>query len=133
MLEAIALVRGPLFNGAFGGSNLSGTLIQAGMGDPSPSLLGVLRRTPDGRHVLISVDLRKAVRDSQERLLVRAGDLLILQETPGEALARYVNQTFFNFSLFWRVAQGSNVAGLVNVAAPDRLATPTGVVNFNNP
>src|SRR5207253_38572 len=49
VIEAIALVRGALFNGAFGGSNLSGTLLQGGLGNPSPSLLAVVRRAPDGR------------------------------------------------------------------------------------
>ena len=73
VIEAIAQVRGPLFNGAFGGSNLSGALLQSGLGNPSPSLAAVIRRTPDGRQVVINVDLRMAMRDAQERLLLRAG------------------------------------------------------------
>jgi protein involved in polysaccharide export with SLBB domain len=130
VLDAIALVRGPLFNGAFGGSNLSGTLIQPGIGNPSPSLLSVLRRRPDGRQVLIAVDLRKAVRDPQERILVQAGDLLILQEKPSEALTRYLTQTFFNFNLFWEAFRGSHTVGLVDVATPDRLSTHTSTFGF---
>src|SRR5262249_29253132 len=61
VVQAVLLVRGPFFNGAFGGSNLSGALIQPGIGNPSPSLLTVLRRAPDGRQVAINVDLRRAV------------------------------------------------------------------------
>jgi protein involved in polysaccharide export with SLBB domain len=131
VLEAIALVRGPLFNGAFGGSNLSGALLQSGLGNPSPSLLTILRRSPDGRQVAINVSLRRAVRDPQERLLVKAGDILFLQEEPGEALTRYLSQTFFNFNLFWEAARTSNAAGVVNVATPDRLPQLPGIVNFN--
>jgi hypothetical protein len=121
VVEAIALIRGPLFNGAFGGSNLSGALLQAGIGNPSPSLLTIVRRVPDGREVSILVNLRKAMRHSEERLLVQAGDVLVLQEQPGEALARYFTQTFLNFDVAWRIFRSDNVFGVVDVAAPDRL------------
>jgi hypothetical protein len=131
VFDAIAMVRGPLFNGDFGGSNLSGALVLPGIGNPSSSLLGVLRRSPDGRQVLISVDLRKAMRDPRERLLVRSGDLLILQETPGESLSRYITQTFFNFDLVWQVFRSSRAFGLVDVAAPDRLPARASTVFFN--
>src|SRR5262249_30329616 len=63
VLEAVAYVRGPLINGAFGGSNLSGDLLKAGVGNPSPTLLTVVRRTPGGGQVPINVDLRVALQD----------------------------------------------------------------------
>ena len=47
VVEALTEVHGPLFNGAFGGSNLSGALIEPGIGNPSPSLLTVVRRMPE--------------------------------------------------------------------------------------
>jgi protein involved in polysaccharide export with SLBB domain len=131
VIEAVSRVRGPLFNGAFGGSNLSGTLIQPGIGNPSPSQLSVLRRTPGGGQVPIVVDLREAVRHPEERLIVRAGDVLILQEKPGEALTRYLSQTFFNFEVVWRAFQSSNAVGIVDVAAPDRLTPRLPTVNVN--
>src|SRR5262249_29888634 len=84
VVEAVSRFRGPLFNGAFGGSNLSGRLMQEGIGNPSPSLLTVVRRTPGGGQVPIVVDLREALRHPEERILVRPGDLLLLQEKPGE-------------------------------------------------
>ena len=59
VLEAIAQVRGPLYNGAFGGSNLSGTLVAPGLGNPSPSLLVVVRRIPNRGQVHIAVDLAR--------------------------------------------------------------------------
>lgn len=121
VVEAVSRVRGPLFNGAFGGSNLSGNLIQPGVGGPSPSLLAVLRRTPGGGQVPIVVDLREAMRHPEERLVVRAGDVMILQEKPSEALTRYVTQTFFNFNFVWQAVHSPNTAGVVDVSTPDRL------------
>ena len=130
VIEAMALVRGPLYNGAFGGSNLSGTLIAPGLGNPSPSLLVVLRRVPNRGQVPIVVDLRAALRFPQERIVIRPGDVLVLQEKPGEALARYMTQTFFNFNMYWDVFRSSRGAGVVDIAAPDRL--PGRISTFTN-
>jgi protein involved in polysaccharide export with SLBB domain len=121
VIEAISMVRGPLYNGAFGGSNLSGTMIAAGLGNPSPSLLVVLRRVPNRGQVAIAVDLRAAMRFPQERIVIRPGDVLVLQEKPAEALARYMSQTLFNFNMVWSVFSSSRGAGIIDVAAPDRL------------
>ena len=133
VVEAVSLVRGPLLNGAFGGSNLSGTLIQPGIGNPSPGLLTVVRRTPDGGQVSIVVDLSSALRNPTERILLRAGDMLILQEMPGQALARYMSQTFFNFNLYWQAIRGKTVTGIVDVAGPDRLDSRGAIFNLNRP
>jgi hypothetical protein len=75
------------------------------------------------------VDLREAVRHPEERLVIRPGDVLILQEKPGEALTRYMSQTFLNFNLFWQVFQTSNATGIIDVAAPDRLTPRLGSGN----
>ncbi len=69
-------------------------MIQAGVGNPNPSLLSVLRRTPNGGQVNIRVDLNEAVRDPRENIIVQASDVLVLQETTGEAVARYITQVF---------------------------------------
>jgi protein involved in polysaccharide export with SLBB domain len=130
VLEAIAQVRGPLYNGAFGGSNLAGNLIAPGLGSPSPSLLVVVRRVPGHGQVHIAVDLRSAVRYPQERLRLQPGDVLILQETPTEALTRYVSQTFLNFNIFWSVFTSRNSAGVLDVAAPDRLPGRVGTLDI---
>ena len=131
VIEAVSRVRGSLFNGAFGGSNLSGNLIQPGIGGPSPTLLSVIRRTPGGGQVPIVVDLREAMKHPEERILVRPGDVLILQEKPGEAMARYFSQTFFNFDVIWRVFRSSNAVGIIDTAVPDRLPNRTTSVNIN--
>ena len=94
VLEAVAQVRGTLLNGAFGGNNLNGLLLQPGIGNPNPSALTVVRKTPNGGQIPISVDLNRALRDPRERILVQPGDVLILQETTGEALARYFTNVF---------------------------------------
>jgi protein involved in polysaccharide export with SLBB domain len=133
VLEAVTLIRGPLLNGAFGGSNLSGNLIQAGLGQPSPTQLTVLRRLPNGGQLPILVDLDLAFHDVRERIPVRPGDVLILQEKPGQALTRYVTQTFFNFDIFWQVFHSKFATGVIDVAAPDRLPSRVGVLNNFQP
>jgi hypothetical protein len=121
VVEAVALARGPLINGAFGGSNLSGDLVKPGIGNPSPTHLVVLRRTPGGGQVPIAVDLCRALNEPSERILVKAGDVLILQEQPEEALARYFSQTFFNFDMVWQVFHSRWATGVIDVSAPDRF------------
>ena len=117
VLEAIARVRGPLLNGAFSTNNLSGNLIASGIGSPSPSLLVVIRRTPEGGQVPIRVDLNQALRDSRERLVLQAGDLLLLQEHPNEALARYFSQSFFNLSYTFKAISNSTGIGVIDINA----------------
>lgn len=132
VIEAVARVRGPLVNGAFSTNNLAGNLIATGVGGPSPSLLTVVRRVPGGQ-VPIRVDLNRALRDPRERILVRAGDVLILQEKPGEALARYFYQTFFNFNLIWLPIHERFATGVVDVSTPDRLPGRLGVQTITPP
>lgn len=93
-VEAVARVGGSILNGGVNGNNLSGSLIGSGIGNPSPSLLTVVRRVPGRGHVRIRVDLNEALRDPRENMLIQAGDYLILQETPGESLTRYVTKIF---------------------------------------
>ena len=88
----------------------------------------VLRRVPGRGQVPIAVDLREAMRHPQERLLVRPGDVLILQEKPAEAFVRYLTQTLFNFDLFWTPLRTRNATGVVDIAAPDRLPSRVGTV-----
>jgi hypothetical protein len=133
VIQALVQVRGPLLNGAFGGSNLSGALLNSGLGNPSPRLLTVVRQTARCGQVSIIVDLNVALCEPQERILIQPGDLLILQEMPGDALARYFGQTFFNFNIFWNAFHGKNVAGVVDVAAPDRIPGRVGILNFIQP
>ncbi len=117
VLEAIAQVRGTLLNGAFGGNNLNGLLIQPGVGNPNPSALTVVRRTPNGGQIPISVDLNRALRDPRERIIIQAGDLLILQETTGEAFSRYFTNVF-SFGLISRVIDRADTTGTTSLVVP---------------
>jgi hypothetical protein len=117
VVKAIARVRGPLINSAFAQSNLSGNIIPHGFGNPSPSLLVVLRETPDGGQIPIRVDINRALRDPRERIPVRPGDVLILQETPGQAIGRWVSQTF-NFTGFWQIFRSNRTLGIGAVSVP---------------
>lgn len=90
ILEAIALVGGPILNGGLAANNLSGQIVQTGLGFPSPSQVTIIRRTKTGGQIPILVSLNRAVKDPRERIAVRPGDFLILQQTAGEGLAQYV-------------------------------------------
>jgi hypothetical protein len=118
VLEAVAQIQGTLLNGAFGGNNLTGRLIERGVGSPSPSLLTIVRKTPDGRQIPIRVNLNRALRDRRERILVRPGDLLILQSTPGEALVRYAAEVF-NFNIISNVIDRGSTQGFASLSVPE--------------
>lgn len=92
--EALALAGGPLVNGAFNQNNLQGAIIQSGLGSPSPSNVTVIRRTQNGGQVKIIVNLNRALNDPRENIILMTGDMLIVQETVGEALTRYITNTF---------------------------------------
>jgi protein involved in polysaccharide export with SLBB domain len=117
VVEAILKARGPLLNAGFSTSNLNGAVIQPGVGNPSPSLLAVLRKTPNGGQVTIRVDLNEAVRDPRENILVRAGDVLILQESPDEAITRYLTQVF-QINLFTRFLNRADAQGSASFVLP---------------
>jgi protein involved in polysaccharide export with SLBB domain len=116
VLQAILRTRGPVDNGAFSQSNLSGNIIARGIGDPSPSLLSVLRRCPDGGQLTIRVDLNRAMCDPRENILVQPGDVLVLQETPTEAVVRFFTEQF-NFVAFWQVIPGRRTNATVTAMA----------------
>ncbi len=118
VVQAVALAQGPLVNGGQNQNNLTGQIIQPGIGFPSPSLVTVLRQTADGGQIPIRVSLNKALRDPRDRVLIQPGDIVILQETVGEALrAEYFTQvTKVNLlSLFFPAPETS---GSVNVTVP---------------
>jgi protein involved in polysaccharide export with SLBB domain len=94
VVDAVALAGGPLVNGGINQNNLSGNLIASGLGSPSPSLVSVLRRTKFGGQINIRVDLNRALRDQRENILIQPGDVIILQETVGESLTRYLTTVF---------------------------------------
>ncbi len=122
ILEALALVQGPLFSGGLQTNSVlfSQQLIAGELGGPSPSRAMVIRRTANGGQVSIRVDLDRALTDSSERITIHPGDFIILQQTPGEALARYATGVL-RFDLAWKVFLRGDAAGVANARIPDRL------------
>ena len=116
VVEAVLRAAGPMLNGGVNTSNLNGSLLGTGLGNPSPSLVSVVRKTPLGGQVTIRVDLNEALRDPRQNLLVQADDVLILQEAPNQAITRYLTQVlqfnFFGRFINRRDAQGSATAAL---------------------
>jgi hypothetical protein len=94
ILQALALVGAPIVNGGFNANNLAGNLTQSGIGFPSPSLVTVLRKTPNGGQVPIIVNLNRALKDPRERILVQAGDVIVMQQTVDEAIAQWFTTNF---------------------------------------
>lgn len=130
VLEAVARVRGPLLNGEFGTNNLAGNLVAPGIGNPSPSLLVVIRKLPGGGQIPIRVDLNRALTDARERLVLQHGDFVLLQEHPTEALTRYFSTSFINWQLTWQAIRTSTGAGVLDVGVPQNIPGRVGI-NFD--
>ena len=64
-----------------------------------PTQLIVLRKTPGGGQIAISVDLIRAVNDPRSRLLVQPGDTLILRYKPEEEIVNFGLTTFFTYGI----------------------------------
>ena len=81
------------------GSTQSSGLVGGSVQQTQPTELIVLRRIPGDRQLAIRIDLTDAVNDPQQRLLVKAGDTLILRFKPQEELINFASATFFTFGL----------------------------------
>lgn len=64
-----------------------------------PTELIVLRRLPGGRQVAIRVDVSRAINDPRSRILVKAGDTLLLRFKPQEELANFGMSAFFTYGI----------------------------------
>jgi protein involved in polysaccharide export with SLBB domain len=127
VVEAIALVRGTLVNGGQNANNFTGQIVSAGIGFPNPSLVSVIRRTPGGGQITVRVDLNRALNDPRERILIQPKDLIILQQTPGEAIVQYFTSTFFNFDFSSLVIHGQHTAARLSLTATGAPATTIGI------
>jgi hypothetical protein len=107
VIEAITQVRGPLINGSFNQNAFVASAVNTGIGNPSPSLVTVVRHLTNGQNVPIRIDLNRAFRDQRENIIVMPGDYVVLQERPSEAIARYLTQTFRLTTTFTPVNNGS--------------------------
>ncbi|MGL6095988.1 MAG: polysaccharide biosynthesis/export family protein, partial [Fimbriiglobus sp.] len=107
VIEAIAQIRGPLINGGFTQNAFVAQAVNTGLGNPSPSLCTVIRSLPGGHKVPIRVDLNVAFRDPRENILIKPGDMIVLQERTGESLGRYLSQTLRLSSSLAAIRQAS--------------------------
>jgi protein involved in polysaccharide export with SLBB domain len=119
ILQAVSLAGGPLLSGGIlaGQYNLSGSFITAGIGFPSPSQITVIRKTAGGGQLPIRVDLNRALREPQERLVIKPGDVIVLQETVLEALSRYFTNQF-HISIVGKFINTKDVQGTGTVILP---------------
>lgn len=85
--------------GSIGQNSTLGQGVVGAVGAVPPGQLIVLRRTQGGGQIAISVDLVRAVNDPRSRLLVKAGDTLILRYKPEEELVNFGLGTFFTFGI----------------------------------
>jgi hypothetical protein len=117
ILEAIALVGGPILNGGLAANNLSGQIVQTGLGFPSPSLVTIVRKLKSGAQIPITVSLNRAFKDPRERIAIRPGDYVILQATPGEALGQYITSNF-RLNSVWTAIRSPNFTTTGTGTAP---------------
>jgi hypothetical protein len=117
VVQAIALANGPLLNGDQSLNNLAGNVVNSGIGFPNASLVTVIRRTANGGQIPIRIDLNKAMRDPRQRILIQAGDFIILQETLDEAIARYFTEQF-QLNLLGTIVRQRDLLGTTNLRVP---------------
>ncbi len=65
-----------------------------------PTRVLILRKIPGREQVMIHVDLKKALRDRKERILIHPGDVILLQYTPCQIVGNYlINAINFNANI----------------------------------
>jgi hypothetical protein len=83
VFEAIAIASNATYGPA--GANAAATNFRSGPGNiVPPTRVIVVRKVESGEQVKIHVDLRVAINDPRERLIVQPGDLVLLKYTPAE-------------------------------------------------
>ena len=94
VLQALSIAGAPLANGGFTQNAFVPQAVNVGLGAPSPALCIILRQLSNKQQIPIRVDLSRAFRDPRERIRIQPGDFIVMQERPGDAIARYMSQTF---------------------------------------
>lgn len=81
-----------------GGGGAS-SIIGSGFGGSAPTQLYVIRKTPCGQEFNISIDLRKAMNDPSQRIMIQPGDTLVLRYKPHEELINFGLVAFFTYGI----------------------------------
>lgn len=85
--------------GSIGQTSTLGSGVIGAVGAVPPGELIILRPTQGNGQIAISVDLVRAINDPKSRLLVKAGDTLILRYKPEEELLNFGLGTFFTYGI----------------------------------
>jgi len=91
ILGAIALARGRV---AF--TPVSGGYSGAGGGALFPPTRAIILRTVNGCQQVIRVDLKKALRDPKERIVIEPNDFIVLEYKPCEVILNYLFDKYEN-------------------------------------
>ena len=110
VLAAISIAQSPQQNVAQVGRAMGGASAVNGDVTISASDVIILRRLADGTQVPIKVDLYKALRHPEERVIIQPGDMVILQYKRGEAWAALFERHLLEGALFGLAAAQLNVA-----------------------
>lgn len=104
VLTAIAVAGGPVgggFNfGASGNFSSFGTGQSLRGSTISPSEVTIIREMPFENQISIKVNLRRALADPSQRILIKPGDVVVLNYTPLELISNIMLNTFPFNTLF---------------------------------
>ena len=64
-----------------------------------PTELILLRQIPGDNQIAVRIDLNDTINDPRQRLLVKAGDTLILRYKPQEEFVNFLTNVFFTFGI----------------------------------
>ncbi len=98
ILEAIAMAGGSVSSAA--GSSAGSTF--RGIGNVMPASKLTILRSKNCKHCVIEVDLRKAICDPSQRVIVQPGDMIILEYRPNELLVNSI-VSLFQFGGIYRL------------------------------
>lgn len=94
VFAAIALAGGNVGVGGIASGGFRGTASTV-----PPTELIVLRKIPGGQQLAIRVDLTDAINNPRSRILVKAGDTLLLRYKPQEEFTNFLIGTFFTYGI----------------------------------
>lgn len=117
VFQALSVAGAPLANGGFTQNAFIAQSVNTGLGNPSPVLVTVLRQDKSGQQIPIRVDMDRAFRDRRERIAILPGDIIVMQEKPGDAIARYLSQTI-RVSNAVNTFQGGAITGSASAINP---------------
>ena len=81
------------------GGGVASSVIGGGFGGATPTQLFVVRKSPCGQSVNILIDLKTAVNDPRQRILIQPGDTLVLRYKPCEEVVNFGLVAFFTFGV----------------------------------